>query len=62
LFFHHRVNRKKYLVPADLTMGQFVYVIRKASKGEPELGWAELICGRQSQMVAHFRFQRYVFS
>jgi len=25
-------NRKKYLVPADLTMGQFVYVIRKRIK------------------------------
>jgi len=26
------IDKKKYLVPADLTMGQFVYVIRKRIK------------------------------
>jgi GABA(A) receptor-associated protein len=26
------IDKKKYLVPADLTMGQFVYVIRKRVK------------------------------
>ncbi|XP_009375763.1 autophagy-related protein 8f [Pyrus x bretschneideri] len=26
------IDRKKYLVPADLTVGQFVYVIRKRIK------------------------------
>jgi len=25
------IDKKKFLVPADLTVGQFVYVIRKAS-------------------------------
>lgn len=25
------IDKKKYLVPADLTVGQFVYVIRKVS-------------------------------
>jgi GABA(A) receptor-associated protein len=26
------IDKKKYLVPADLTVGQFVYVIRKRIK------------------------------
>ncbi|KAJ8653030.1 hypothetical protein O0I10_011330 [Lichtheimia ornata] len=30
------VDKKKYLVPADLTVGQFVYVIRKRIKLNPE--------------------------
>ncbi|XXQ35107.1 Autophagy-related protein [Plasmodiophora brassicae] len=32
------IDRKKYLVPSDLTVGQFVYVIRKRIKLEPEKG------------------------
>ncbi len=30
------IDKKKYLVPADLTVGQFVFVIRKRIKLEPE--------------------------
>eukprot|EP01038_Epipyxis_sp_PR26KG_P005358 gene5358-7432_t len=30
------IDKKKYLVPADLTCGQFVYVIRKRLKLQPE--------------------------
>lgn len=30
------IDKKKYLVPADLTCGQFLYVIRKRLKLEPE--------------------------
>lgn len=30
------IDKKKYLVPVDLTMGQFVYVIRKRIKLPPE--------------------------
>ena len=30
------IDKKKYLVPADLTVGQFVYVIRKRVKLSPE--------------------------
>mmetsp|Transcript_25372 Transcript_25372/g.35749 ORF Transcript_25372/g.35749 Transcript_25372/m.35749 type:complete len:122 (+) Transcript_25372:78-443(+) len=30
------IDKKKYLVPADLTVAQFVYVIRKRIKLEPE--------------------------
>ena len=30
------LDKKKYLVPTDLTIGQFVYVIRKRIKLEPE--------------------------
>ena len=32
------IDKKKYLVPADLTAGQFVYVIRKRLKLPPEQG------------------------
>ena len=30
------IDRKKYLVPKDLTVGQFMYVIRKRIKLSPE--------------------------
>ena len=30
------IDKSKYLVPADLTVGQFVYIIRKRIKLEPE--------------------------
>ena len=30
------IDKKKYLVPSDLTVGQFQYVIRKRIKLEPE--------------------------
>jgi GABA(A) receptor-associated protein len=30
------IDKKKYLVPSDLTVGQFVYVIRKRLKLPPE--------------------------
>ncbi|KAI3628176.1 hypothetical protein CBS14141_002177 [Malassezia furfur] len=30
------IDKKKYLVPSDLTVGQFVYVIRKRIKLMPE--------------------------
>ena len=30
------IDKKKYLVPHDLTIGQFVYVIRKKIKLKPE--------------------------
>jgi len=30
------IDKKKYLVPSDLTMGQFVYVIRKRIKLPPD--------------------------
>jgi GABA(A) receptor-associated protein len=29
---HQDIDKKKYLVPSDLTCGQFVYVIRKRLK------------------------------
>lgn len=32
------IDKKKYLVPSDLTMGQFLYVIRKRIKLEPTKG------------------------
>lgn len=31
-----KIDKTKYLVPTDLTMGQFVYVIRKRIKLPPE--------------------------
>ena len=30
------IDKKKYLVPSDLTIGQFVYIIRKRIKLPPE--------------------------
>ena len=30
------IDKKKYLVPADLTMGQFVYVVRKRIRLAPD--------------------------
>lgn len=30
------IDKKKYLVPSDLTVGQFIYVIRKRIKLTPE--------------------------
>lgn len=30
------IDKKKFLVPVDLTLGQFIYVIRKRIKLEPE--------------------------
>ncbi|KAI3637019.1 hypothetical protein MIR68_004725 [Amoeboaphelidium protococcarum] len=30
------IDKKKYLVPSDLTVGQFIYVIRKRIKLSPE--------------------------
>lgn len=30
------IDKKKYLVPSDLTLGQFIYVIRKRIKLQPE--------------------------
>ena len=32
------IDRSKYLVPGDLTMGQFLYVIRKRLSLDPSLG------------------------
>ena len=32
----NEIDKKKYLVPSDLTMGQFQYVIRKRIKLNPE--------------------------
>jgi len=32
------LDKKKYLVPSDLTLGQFMYVIRNRMKLSPEIG------------------------
>ena len=32
------IDKKKFLVPNDLTVGQFIYVIRKRIKAKPEQG------------------------
>ena len=32
------IDKKKYLVPGDLTLGQFIYVIRQRIKLSPETG------------------------
>ena len=33
-----KIDKSKYLVPSDLTFGQFMYVIRKRINLEPEMG------------------------
>ena len=33
-----QIDKEKYLVPSDLTMGQFVFVIRKRIKLDPAVG------------------------
>lgn len=32
----NNIDKKKYLVPGDLTIGQFIYIIRKRIKLKPE--------------------------
>ena len=32
------IDKNKYLTPSDLTVGQFIYVIRKRLKLSPEIG------------------------
>ena len=34
--FENKLKKNRYLVPKDLTMGQFMYVIRKQLKLKPE--------------------------
>lgn len=36
--FTHAIDKKKYLVPFDFTVGQFMYVIRKRLKLSSEYG------------------------
>ena len=52
------IDRKKYLVPNDLTMGQFVFVIRKRLKLPPEksiyLFINETIIPHTNGLVNHF--------
>lgn len=40
------LDKKKYLVPEDLTMGQFMYVIRRRMKLPPEMGLYTFIGGK----------------
>lgn len=40
------IDKKKYLVPKDLTVGQFVYVIRKRIKLSPEKA-LYIFCNKQ---------------
>ena len=34
----NNINKHKYLVPSDLTVGQFIHVIRKRIQAQPEQG------------------------
>ena len=42
------IDKKKYLVPPDLTMGQFLYVIRKRMKLSPEKALFIMINGKMA--------------
>ncbi|KAK4581144.1 hypothetical protein RGQ29_024711 [Quercus rubra] len=43
------IDKKKYLVPADLTVGQFVYVVRKRIK----LGAEKAICLCEKHLTSY---------
>lgn len=49
------IDKKKYLVPADLTVGQFIYVVRKRIKLRPDKSLFLFINGKlppSSQLMA----------
>jgi hypothetical protein len=48
------IDKKKYLVPMDLTVGQFVYVIRKRIKLSPEKVWPQTLGRTLSLFTAAF--------
>ena len=45
-----KIDKTKYLVPKDLTMGQFLYVIRKRLTLDPSLGLF-LFIGEQGLLI-----------
>ena len=47
-----QIDKKKYLVPVDLTMGQFMYVIRKRLTLSPEMGLYIFINEKMPSMTA----------
>ena len=49
------IDKKKYLVPMDLTLGQFIYIIRKRIKINPEKALFLFINGKipsTSQLIS----------
>jgi hypothetical protein len=60
------IDKKKYLVPSDLTVGQFVYVIRKRIKLAPEkaifIFVDEVLPPTAALMSAIYEEHKYVFS
>ena len=45
------IDKKKYLVPSDLTVGQFVYVIRKRIKLSPEKAIFVFVNNREERAI-----------
>ena len=59
----NNVDKHKYLVPSDLTVGQFIHVIRKRIKATPEQGIfifvKEKILPPTSSLMIHM-YENYV--
>ena len=53
------IDRKKYLVPADLTFGQFVYIIRKRIKLRPEYAIFLFLNNKTLAPTSHLMSQIY---
>lgn len=50
------IDKSKYLIPCDLTMAQFIYVIRKRLKLQPEVALFMFVNGNipsGSQLMTH---------
>lgn len=45
------LDKKKYLVPSDMTMGQFIYVIRKRLKIEASKALFLFVCNKNNTTV-----------
>ena len=55
------LDRSKYLVPSDLTMGQFMYVIRKRIKLKPEMG-IYLFIGEESCIPNNTTLMSFIYN
>tara|TARA_A100001011_G_C14305359_1_gene842823 strand:+ start:1693 stop:2112 length:420 start_codon:yes stop_codon:yes gene_type:complete len=51
-----KIDRKKYLAPSDLSMGNFLYVIRKRLKLEPEKSLFLFVNAKLIPMSQHLGF------
>ncbi len=55
------IDRSKYLVPSDLTVGQFIYVIRQRIKLTPEMG-IYLFVGEDSCIPTNTALMSFIYA